>query len=89
MRAVIIVVGKDSVGILGKVAGCCAEYQVNIIEVTQSILQDMFCMMMLVDATNSTIPFTQLADHLNTLGRELGLSIQAMHEDVFTSMHRI
>ena len=62
MRAIITVVGRDTVGILAKVSAMCAEHNVNIIEVTQSILQDMFCMIMLADVTKCNVPFTVLAD---------------------------
>lgn len=89
MRAVITVVGKDMVGIMSKVSSICAEYNVNIIEVSQSILQDMFCMIMMADASNSTVEFTIFADKLRSYGEESGLSIHAMHEDIFNSMHRI
>ena len=89
MRAVITVIGKDMVGILAKVSGICADYQVNVLEVTQSILQDMFAMIMMVDIEKSTIPFEQLADELTALGNDMGLSIHTMHEDIFNSMHQI
>ena len=89
MRAVITVIGKDNVGILHKVSGVCAEYQANVLEVTQSVLQDMFAMIMMVDITVMTTNFTQLSDELNSLGETLGLSIHAMHEDIFNAMHRI
>ena len=89
MRAVITVIGKDNVGILHKVSGVCAEYQANVLEVTQSVLQDMFAMIMMVDITAMTTDFTQLSDELNSLGETLGLSIHAMHEDIFNAMHRI
>lgn len=89
MRAVITVVGKDMVGILSNVSGRCAENNVNVIEVTQSILQDMFCMIMLVDVSNSRVPFTEFADALSAMGKEHNLSIHVMHEDIFNSMHRI
>ena len=89
MRAVITVVGKDMVGILAKVSGICAENNVNIIEVTQSIMQDMFCMIMMADTSNSDVDFTILADKLERFGKENNLVIHAMHEDLFNSMHRI
>ena len=88
MRAVITVIGKDNVGILHQVSGVCAKYQANVLEVTQSVLQDMFAMIMMVDITAMT-DFTQLSDELNSLGETLGLSIHAMHEDIFNAMHRI
>ena len=89
MRAVITVIGKDNVGILHQVSGVCAKYQANVLEVTQSVLQDMFAMIMMVDITAMTTDFTQLRDELNSLGETLGLSIHAMHEDIFNAMHRI
>ena len=89
MRAVITVIGKDNVGILHQVSGGCAKYQANVLEVTQSVLQDMFAMIMMVDITAMTTDFTQLSDELNSLGETLGLSIHAMHEDIFNAMHRI
>lgn len=89
MRAVITVIGKDMVGILARVSALCAETKVNVTEVTQSVLQDMFAMIMMVDISNCTIPFTELADKMNALGEEMGLSIHVMHEDIFNSMHRI
>ncbi len=89
MRAVITVVGKDTVGILAKVSAICAQHQVNVIEVTQSILQDMFCMIMIVDASKSTVNFEALSDELSNYGEDNNLVIHAMHEDIFNSMHRI
>ncbi len=89
MKAVITVVGKDMVGILAKVSAKCAEANANVIEVTQSVLQEMFAMIMLVDITNLKIPFSGMAEELEKLGNELGLSIHVMHEDIFNSMHRI
>ncbi len=89
MRAVITVVGKDMVGILAKVSNICAESNVNIVEVSQSILQDMFCMIMMADTSKSNVDFTKFSDTLEKYGEENGLSIHAMHEDIFNSMHRI
>ena len=86
MRAVITVVGKDTVGILAKVSAICAEHQVNIVEVTQSILQDMFCMIMMADLTRCN---TSLSGELENFGKESNLSIHVMHEDIFNSMHKI
>ncbi len=89
MRAVITVIGKDTVGILAKVSTVCAAHGINVLEVTQSILQDLFAMIMMVDIDGSDVPFTQFADELAAIGDEMGLSIHAMHEDIFESMHRI
>ncbi|MGN0642130.1 MAG: ACT domain-containing protein [Huintestinicola sp.] len=89
MKAVITVIGKDAVGILAKVSTICAESRANVIEVTQSVLQDMFAMIMLVDITNLSKDFVDLQDDLTELGNKLGLKIHTMHEDIFNSMHRI
>ena len=89
MRAVITVLGKDTVGILASVSAACATHRVNILEVTQSVLQDFFAMMMLVDIANADIPLDSFADELNALGQQQQLSVHVMHEDIFTSMHEI
>lgn len=88
-KAVITVIGKDMVGILAKVSAICSEKGVNVLEVTQSILQDMFVMVMLVDITKATVEISDLADAFNALGETLNLKIHVMHEDIFNSMHRI
>ena len=89
MRCVITVVGKDTVGILSRVSSICAENSINIIEVTQSILQDMFCMIMLVDLKDSKTAFSDFEDMLTDAGKREGLVIHAMREDIFESMHKI
>ena len=89
MKAVITVIGKDAVGILAKVSAVCAERNANIMDVTQSILQDMFVMVMLAEITNMNCEFGVLSDELHSLGEGLGLDIRVMHEDIFNSMHRI
>lgn len=89
MRAVITVIGKDMVGILAKVSNECANVHINITEVTQSILQNLFAMIMLVDISNSTVSFEELVDRMNKLGQAQNLKIHVMHEDIFNSMHRI
>ena len=87
MRAVITVIGKDMVGILARVSSICAENNVNVVEVTQSILQDLFAMIMMVDISKCSIP--DLVDALTAIGEGMGLTIHVMHEDIFNSMHRI
>ncbi len=89
MRAVVTVIGKDTVGILTKVSGICTEYNANVIEVTQSVLQDMFAMIMLVDISKLNNNFTELVTRMNSLGDELGLHIHTMHEDIFNTMHSV
>lgn len=89
MKAVITVVGKDAVGILAKVSAICAENNANVTDVTQSVLQDMFAMVMLVDITRISSDFSKLQDTLSHLGETLGLQIHTMHEDIFNTMHSI
>lgn len=89
MKAVITVIGKDMVGILAKVSNICSEQNVNVLEVTQSILQNLFAMIMLVDLGGSDISCAELSGSMDKLASDLGLSIHVMHEDLFNSMHRI
>ena len=89
MKAVISVIGKDAVGILAKVSTICADCNANVTEVTQSVLQDVFAMVMLVDISKLSIPLAELSDKMTELGKSLGLSIYVMHEDIFNSMHHI
>jgi ACT domain-containing protein len=89
MRAVITVVGKDTVGILAKVSTLCAGCGANIIDVTQTVMQDLFCMIMLCETDTLAKPFHVFVDEAEKLGVENGLKIHVMHEDLFNSMHRI
>ena len=89
MRAVISVVGKDMVGILAKVSAKCAESGMNITDVTQSVLRDMFVMIMIIEFTPSSTPFEKFSAEMENLGKGQGLSIHVMHEDIFNSMHNI
>lgn len=89
MRAVITVVGKDTVGILAKVSNICAKSNINITEVSQTVMEDMFCMIMMADISHSTVEFTEFSDELSGYGEAHNLSIHVMHEDIFNSMHRI
>lgn len=89
MRAVITVIGRDMVGILAKISNACAEVNINIIEVTQSVLQDMFAMIMLVDISKLKGDFSDIVYQMNELGETMGLSVHVMHEDIFNSMHRV
>lgn len=89
MKAVITVIGHDTVGILAKVSAACAEKGANIIDVTQSVMRDMFTMIMLVDIDGLTSDFSELSSSLEKLGEEIGMKVHVMHEDIFNSMHRI
>ncbi|MDR0886559.1 MAG: ACT domain-containing protein [Clostridiales Family XIII bacterium] len=87
MRAVITVIGKDMVGILAKVSTTCAEANANVIEVTQSVIQEFFAMVMLVDLSGMDIEIDELRERLSA--NVQGMEIHVMHEDIFNSMHRI
>ncbi len=89
MRAVISVIGKDRVGIIAGVSKILVDTNVNILDISQTIMQEIFTMVMLVDISRANTPFTTLSDDLKELGNTLGLSIQIQHEDIFNSMHRI
>ena len=89
MRAIITVVGKDTVGILAKVSTMCAEQKANIIDVTQTVMQDMFVMVMMVDISGMSVDIGVLRDKMDILAANAGLKIHVMHEDIFNSMHRI
>jgi ACT domain-containing protein len=89
MKAVITVTGKDTMGIIAKVATSCAEYGANIIDISQSVLRDYFAMIMLVDIDGLYISFTEFVDKMAKLGNDSGLVIQTMHDDIFRAMHTI
>ncbi len=87
MKAVITVIGKDMVGIMAKVSTTCAEANANILEVTQSVLQEYFAMIMLIDIGKLNCSLDELREKLRTNVSEM--KIHVMHEDIFNSMHRI
>ena len=89
MKAVITVIGKDTVGILAKVTGICAQDNVNVMDVTQTIMQDLFAMTMLADISKLQGDFGAFSDKLKALGESMNLQIHVMHEDIFNSMHQI
>ncbi len=88
-KTVITVVGKDTVGIIAKVCTYLADNSVNILDISQTIVQDYFNMMMIVDANKSEKKFGELADELENLGNEIGVQIKMQSEDIFNTMHRI
>ena len=89
MRAVVAVIGKDTVGILAKVTSICAEHGANVMDVTQTIMQDLFAMTMLIEISKLGIDYSTFADKLVNAGKDMGLQIHVMHEDIFNAMHRI
>lgn len=88
-KIIITVVGKDTVGIIAKVCTYLAENQVNILDISQTIVQDYFNMMMIADIADSSKPFEQIAGALEQLGQEIGVAVKCQREEIFTSMHRI
>jgi ACT domain-containing protein len=88
-RVVVTVIGRDRVGIIAGVSGVLAEAGVNIVDISQTLMQDLFTMIMMVDIGRATIGFDELQQRLTTQGEALGMRIQAQREDVFSYMHRI
>lgn len=89
MKAVISVLGKDKIGIIYNVTSVLADYEVNILDINQTILQDFFSMVMIVDLTKCSVKFEEIQNKLENKGKEIGLSIKIQHEDIFNSMHKI
>ena len=89
MKTVVSVIGKDAVGIIADVSAICSECNVNILDITQSVLQDMFVMVMLTDISGLNCQFKDFSASMEKLGFDLNLEIRVMHEDIFNSMHRI
>jgi ACT domain-containing protein len=89
MRAVVTVVGKDKTGIIAKVSSFLAEKGVNILDISQTIMEEYFAMIMLVDLSGATSKLADLADECNNMGKQIGMSIHLQHEDIFNAMHSI
>ena len=88
-KAIITVVGKDTVGIIAKVCTYLAESQINILDISQTIVDGYFNMMMIVDISNLNKAFVECVGELDELGKEVGVSIHCQKEEIFTKMHRI
>ncbi len=89
MKAIVTVIGKDQVGITAMVCSLLAEHNINILDITQTVLQDYFTMVMLVDTSACSLPIGDMSDLLNKAGQARGLSIRIQREDIFNAMHRI
>ncbi len=89
MKAIVTVIGKDSVGIIATVSAECAKYGVNIVDITQSVLKEYFAMIMMVEIDNMSSTFMSFQKELEAVGKEKSLDIRVMHEDIFNTMHRI
>ena len=89
MKAIVTVVGKDQVGIIAAVCVKLAEYQVNVLDISQTVMQGYFTMMMVVDVSACTVPLAELVDLMDEMGKTRGLSVRVQREDIFEAMHRI
>jgi ACT domain-containing protein len=88
-RIIISVIGRDQIGIIASVSAVLADARANILDISQTVMQDCFTMIMMIDLAQSTVPFDELKQRLSAKGEEMGLRIDAQHEDVFQFMHRI
>lgn len=89
MRAVLTVVGKDKTGIIAKVSGFLAERKINILDISQTIMEEYFAMIMLVDLSGATVSLSNLADECAVMGKQIGMSIHVQHEEIFNAMHSV
>ena len=89
MKAVVTVVGKDRVGIIANVCVELANYNVNVLDISQTVMQGYFTMMMVVDTENSTVSLAELAKLTEEKGKDMGLSIRLQRADIFKAMHRV
>jgi len=88
-RIIVTVIGQDKVGIIATVSALLAEANANIVDISQTTLREFFAMILMADMSTATVPFDELKRRLNAKGEELGLRIDAQHEDVFKFMHRV
>ena len=89
MKAIVTVVGKDQVGIIASVCVELASYNVNVLDISQTVMQGYFTMMMAVDVSGSNLPLAELAQKMEEKGKDMGLSIRLQREDIFEAMHRV
>ncbi len=89
MKAVVSVMGIDRTGIIAKVSGCLYNHGVNILDINQTIMQNIFTMVMLVEFKDDSTEYNTVMTELDGIGKEIGVDIRMQHEDIFNSMHRI
>jgi ACT domain-containing protein len=89
MKAVVTVTGKDKVGIIATASAECVKHGANIVDISQSVMREYFAMIMLVDLDGITVDFKTFAENMEQMGKESGVDVRVMHEDIFNSMHRI
>ena len=89
MKAIVTVVGKDRVGIIAGICNELARFNGNVLDISQTVMQGYFTMMMVTDVSEASLPVSQLAVEMENVGKEMGLSVRLQREDIFESMHRI
>ena len=89
MKAIVTVVGKDRVGIIANVCTALAGYNVNVLDISQTVMQGYFTMMMATEVSECTLPLAELCTEMDRVGKEMGLSIRVQREDIFEAMHRV
>lgn len=89
MKSVITVIGNDSVGIIASIANILAEQNVNILDINQTVMEEMFTMIMMVETSKLKCGFSELSEMLSSYGKNAGLSVRIQREEIFNSMHRI
>ena len=89
MKSFITVIGNDTVGIIASIANILADRNVNILDINQTVMEEMFTMIMMVDTSDLSGSFSELSEKLTEYGRDAGLSVRIQREDIFNSMHRI
>ena len=89
MKAVVTVTGKDKVGIIATASAECAKHGANILDISQSVLKEYFAMIMLVELDGLTTDFKSFAEAMESRGKENGVDVRVMHEDIFNTMHKI
>ncbi len=89
MKAIVTVVGKDRVGIIANVCTALANFEVNVLDISQTVMQGYFTMMMVAEVSQCNVPLAELVTRMDEIGKEMGLSIRVQREDIFEAMHRI
>ncbi len=89
MKAIVTVVGKDRVGIIAEICVLLASYQINVLDISQTVMQGHFTMMMAVDVSGCTVPLAELARTMEAKGQEMKLNVRVQREDIFEAMHRV
>ena len=89
MKAIVTVIGKDTTGIIATVCTLLAENKINILDISQTVMEGFFTMTMLIDMKESAVPFAEISEKLDATGKEMNLSIRVQREDIFDKMHRI